>query len=103
VPTVQQSPDRRIAVEEHAPEMGGFHGRRAKPLEPARRQQEPGAGRPVIEPQRVHPPLVDQVMHRGPVVGIRTLGKRRRFVTHQSHVVEVAEQERRARVRALER
>ena len=50
----------------------------------ARREQEAGARHAVVEPERVHPPFVDDVVHRRPVVGIRPFRQRRHDSLHQS-------------------
>ena len=66
-------------------------------------QEEAGTRHPVIEAQRVHPPFIYKVVHRGPVVGVGARGQARDDVREQPPAVEVTEQQAGPGVHAVER
>ena len=80
----------------------GLLAPRSQPAATIRPQQESRARHAVIEAKAVHPAFIDQVMHRGPVVGIRSLRQRREDLAHRTHAREVAEHDRRPRRRSLQ-
>src|SRR5262245_36796487 len=84
--------DRRIAIEQCAPQLRGVHLTvRPEGSEATRRQRKASARHAVVEAQAVHPPLVDQMVYGSPVVRIRTRGKLDASVTYEADIGEVTE------------
>src|SRR5258708_24083764 len=91
-----------IPAKQGAPERRRICVARVQRRHAARSEQKSGAGDTVVETKRIHPPFVDQMVHGGPAVGIRSVRQAGFDVAHQLHSVEVAPDEGRSCLSAFE-